>query len=107
MSNPISVDLPHNLGAEEAKRRMAGGIGKLADYIPGGSADVRSSWDGDRMNLVVAAMGQEVNAHIDVLDTVVRVEMLLPGMLGFFGGKIEGLLKSKGAALLEDKSKKS
>jgi len=107
MANPISVDLPHNLGVEEAKNRMQGSIGKLKDHIPGGSAEVRSTWAGDRMNLVVEAMGQEVGAHIDVLEKVVRVEVILPGMLGFFGKQIEGLLRAKGGALLEDKRKKS
>lgn len=107
MSSPITVDLPHNLGAEEAKRRMQGGIGKLKDHIPGGAAEVRSGWEGDRMNLLVQAMGQEVNAKIDVHETLVRVEVVLPPMLSFFGKQIEGLLKSKGGQMLEDKSKKS
>ena len=105
MSSPISVDLPHSLGIEEARRRIAGGIGRLKDHIPGGTAEVRHSWDGDRMNLFVQAMGQEVSAHIDVHETVVRVEVLLPGMLGFFGKQIEGLLRKQGSVLLEDKSK--
>lgn len=107
MSNPIKVDLPHNLGAEEAKRRMRDGIGKLKDHIPGGAAEVRSSWDGDRMNLFVEAMGQEVDARIDVQESLVRFEVVLPPMLSFFGKQIEGLLKSKGGQMLEDKSKKA
>ena len=103
MSKPIVVDLPHNLGTQEAKRRIANGIGSLTDHIPGG-ASVESGWHDDSMTLRVAAMGQEVTARLDVRDTVVRVEVLLPAMLGFFAGKIEGLLKSKGGQLLEDKS---
>lgn len=106
MNKPISVDLPHSLGTEEAKRRMQGGIGKLKDHIPGGAAEVRSSWEGDRMQLLVQAMGQEVDARIDVQDRLVRVEVLLPPMLGFFGKQIEGLLKSKGRQMLEDKRDK-
>jgi hypothetical protein len=106
MNKPISVDLPHSLGIEEAKRRMQGGIGKLKDHIPGGAAEVRSSWEGDRMQLLVQAMGQEVDARIDVQDRLVRVEVLLPPMLGFFGKQIEGLLKSKGGQMLEDKRDK-
>ena len=105
MSSPISVDLPHSLGAEEARRRIAGGIGRLKDHIPGG-AEVRSNWEGDRMNLSVQAMGQEVNAQIDVRETLVRVEVVLPGMLGFFGKQIEGLLRKQGSILLEDKRKR-
>lgn len=106
MSQPIVVDLPHKLGVAEAKRRMQGGIGKLKDHIPGGAADVRSEWDGDRMNLAVTALGQAVNTRIDVQEKVVRVELVLPGMLGMFAGKIEGLLRRQGAELLEDKSKR-
>ena len=78
MSNtPLTVDLPHKLGAEEARRRIAGGIGRFGDFIPG-QAEVRSAWTGDRLGLQVLAMGQEVNAGIDVHDTFVRVELLLP-----------------------------
>jgi hypothetical protein len=50
-------------------------------------------------------MGQEVSARIDVQERVVRVEMVLPPMLAFFGRQIEGLLRRQGAELLEDKSK--
>ncbi len=106
MDRPIVVNLPHNLGAEEAKRRMRGGIGRLKDHIPGGAADVRSSWEGDRMHLDVRAFGQEVTGHIDVMETKVRLEFTLPAFLALFAGKIEGLLRDKGTELLEDKSPK-
>jgi Putative polyhydroxyalkanoic acid system protein (PHA_gran_rgn) len=103
MTNPISVDLPHSLGAAEAKSRIQNGIGRLEDYIPGG-AEVRSGWQGDRMDLVVAAMGQEVTATIDVQEKIVRLEVRLPGVLSFFGGKVEALLRRHGTDLLEDRS---
>jgi hypothetical protein len=105
MNKPIAIDLPHNIGAEEAKRRMRNGIGRLKDHIPGGG-HVESGWDGDRMNLRVQAMGQEVSGHIDVHETKVRVELMLPAMLSLFAGQVEGLLRSKGAEMLEDKSGK-
>ena len=103
MTTPIQVDLPHKLGAEEARRRIDGGIGRLKDFIPGG-AEVRSAWTGDRLGLQVEAMGQEVNAQIDVRETFVRVELLLPPALAFFGKAIEAALRRKGADMLEDKS---
>ena len=106
MNQPIVINLPHRLGAEEAKRRMQGGVGRLEDHIPGGSADVRSSWEGDRMHLDVRALGQEVSGHIDVMETNVRLEFVLPAFLALFAGKIEGLLAAKGGELLEDKSPK-
>ena len=104
MTTPVQVDLPHRLGAAEAKRRIEGGIGRLKDFIPGG-AEVRSAWTGDRLGLQISAMGQEVNAQLDVQDTIVRVEMLLPPALAFFGKAIEAGLKRTGADLLEDKRK--
>ena len=103
MTTPIQVDLPHKLGAAEAKRRIEGGIGRLRDFIPGG-AEVRSAWTGDRLGLQINAMGQEVNAQIDVRDTHVRVELLLPPALAFFGKAIEAALRHKGGDLLEDRS---
>jgi len=103
MSNtPISVDLPHSLGAEEARRRIDGGIGSLKDHVPG-ATEVRSAWTGDLLALQIAALGQEVNARIDVRETFVRVEMLLPPALAFFGTAIQAALQRGGAVLLEDK----
>ena len=103
MNQPVTLNLPHRLGAAEAKRRMQNGAGRLADHIPGG-ADVQSRWEGDRMHLNVRAMGQEISGHIDVFDDRVRLELMLPGMLALFAGQNEGLLRKKGGELLEDKS---
>ena len=50
-------------------------------------------------------MGESVNATIDVMETKVHLTVLLPGMLGMFGGLIQAALQKKGGALLEDHSK--
>jgi putative polyhydroxyalkanoate system protein len=104
MTQPIDVDLPHSLGKDEARRRIANNIHKLQEHIPGG-AHVQSGWTGDQLNLDVAAMGQEVAATIDVMDTKVHLKVLLPGMLGMFTPLIQAALQKKGGVLLEDHSK--
>jgi len=105
MSQPIHVDLPHNLGREEAQRRIAANIHKLQGYIPGG-AEVTSNWAGSRLDMTVAAMGQSVDANIDVEEKLVRCRIVLPGLLGMFAKPIEAALKAKGSdLLLEDRSK--
>src|SRR3954470_5231571 len=104
MSQPIEVDLPHSLGKDEARRRIANNIHKLTDHIPGG-AQVQSGWTGDQLNLQVAAMGEAINAVIEVMETKVHVRVLLPGMLGMFSGLIQGALQKKGNVLLEDHHK--
>ena len=103
MNQPIEVDLPHKLGREEARRRIASNIHKLKDHIPGGTADVRSNWNGDTLDLSVQALGQSVDTVISVEDSVVRVRVRLPGMLGMFAKPIEAMLQKKGDLLLEDK----
>ena len=107
MQKPIDVDIPHKLGREEAHRRLADNIHKLRDHIPGGAAHVRSNWVGDRLDLDITAMGQTVEAQIEVEDSKVRCRMMLPGMLALFAAPIEAALKAKGGMLLEDKSTKS
>ena len=103
MERPIDVDLPHKLGKDEARRRLAGNIDKLERHIPGG-ARVENHWQGDTLNLTVHAMGQAVQARIDVEEAKVHCRVTLPGMLALFAAPIEAMLKSKGSGLLlEDK----
>jgi putative polyhydroxyalkanoate system protein len=104
MSQPIEVDLPHKLGREEARRRIANNIHKLQEHIPGG-AKVQSGWTGDQLNLRVQALGDSIDSTIEVEETKVRVRVLLPGMLGMFSGLIQGALQKKGDLLLEDHHK--
>lgn len=105
MSNtPIAFDLPHGLGQAEARRRIENGVGSLKDHIPG-AAEVRSSWTGDQLGLQIMAMGQEVNARLDVRESLVHLEMLLPPALAFFAKPIELAMRRGGKAMLEDKSK--
>ena len=101
MSQPIEVDLPHNLGKDEARRRIANNIHKLEEHIPG-SAQVESGWAGDQLNLKIQALGDSVQAAIDVEESRVRVKVLLPGLLGMFAAPIQAALKKKGNVLLED-----
>ncbi|HXG80381.1 MAG TPA: polyhydroxyalkanoic acid system family protein [Sphingomicrobium sp.] len=104
MQQPIDVDLPHKLGREEAKRRIAGNFHKLRDHIPGGASHIDEQWSGDRLNLTVHAMGQSVEAVIDVEETKVHCRIQLPPMLSLLAGPIEAALKAKGSdLLLEDK----
>jgi hypothetical protein len=101
-NTPLTIDLPHRLGAEEARRRIASGTDGLKSHFPAG-AEVRSAWTGDRLALHVVALGQEVNAGVEVHEAFVRVEMLLPPALSFVRPLIEAGVRRGGAALLEDK----
>ena len=105
MNQPVQVDLPHKLGKEEARRRIAANIHKLEQQIPGG-AQVTSSWTGDRLDLSVAALGQSVDAKIEAEDSYVRCTMMLPPMLAMLARPIEAALRNKGSDLLLDDKRK-
>lgn len=105
MSAPVTIDVPHRLGKAGARQRLKDRIGDLAGHIPGGMADVRSSWPSeDEMALEVAAMGQMISARLEVLDAAVRVHLVLPPMLAFFSGMIGAAVREGGTRMLEDKS---
>lgn len=101
MTTPTTVELPHSLGREEVRRRLRARIGELASHIPGGFAEVRSSWPSeDRLALDIAAMGQSVSATIDIEERLVRVTFVLPALLGFFSGAVAGAIRDQGGRFL-------
>src|SRR5689334_11917909 len=104
MSETISVDVPHSLGAAEAKRRVQANLGSLGSKLPAG-ATVRPTWEGDRLRLDIGMMGQQAAAMLDILDDRVRISVQLPAALAFFRQAIEAGLRQSGAALLEDRSR--
>ncbi|MGH6864524.1 MAG: polyhydroxyalkanoic acid system family protein [Methylocella sp.] len=94
MSNSIVITVPHHLGAEEAKRRIAGGIELLRrDYIDK-LAHSEANWNGDTANLRVVAFGQTATAQVYVMNDAVRVEVQLPWILAALTGRIQGVVKS-------------
>jgi hypothetical protein len=106
MNQPIEVDLSHNLGRDEARRRIAANIHKLEDHIPGGATHMDSHWTGDELNLNITALGQTVAARIAVEETKVHLRVTLPPMLAMFARPIEAALSAKGKdVLLEDRRK--
>ncbi|MEJ7934866.1 polyhydroxyalkanoic acid system family protein [Sphingobium sp. AN558] len=100
------IDIPHSLGREEAKRRMAAGVGKLVSRIPGGAATVTHDWpSADRLALTVSTMGVEVPCTVDAEDAMLRVTLHLPGMLSLMAGPIAAVVQQQGERLMiEDRS---
>lgn len=104
MNAPLVIDVPHKLGRAAARERLRSRSGDLASHMPGGIADVRSSWpNDDEMNLDITAMGQTIAARLEVQDQLVRVHLVLPPMLSFFSGMIGAAVRDQGTKLLEDR----
>ncbi len=97
----MRVDLPHNLGKETAKARLAANAHKLKDHLPGPVADVATSWEGDVMRIAVSAMGQSLTALATVEEAVVRCDVQLPFLLSMFEAPIRSALETQGPKLLK------
>ena len=78
MSNSIVITVPHRLGVEEAKRRIAEQLEHLRrDYIDK-LAYSEVNWDADTADLRVVALGQTVTGKICVMSDSLRIEVQLP-----------------------------
>lgn len=97
----MRVALPHDLGKDEVRRRLKGRAHEIADFIPGGMAEVEVAWPGeDRMALSVGAMGQTVSGEIDIEERQVVFTVTLPPALSFIEPMIKGAIEAKGRKLL-------
>jgi hypothetical protein len=99
MADPVVVDIPHKLGRDAARARIAGGVGKIAEVVPGGG-QVEQRWEGDTLHFSVAAMGQRVASRLQVFEDKVHAEVDLPPMLALFASKVREKLVEKGVKLL-------
>ena len=102
MSKAVTVTIPHELGAAEARRRVDAGFGDLSRHL-GGLGRVDKHWDGDRLSFAFAAMGQAISGTAEVGDRSVRLEVLLPNLLALMAGKLKGRLQQEGQLLLDKK----
>jgi hypothetical protein len=99
MSAPLIVSIPHQLGREEAIRRLRGGLTRAASSFPILKVD-EERWDNDRMIFRVRAMGQAASGHIDVEDDHVRLEVTLPWLLQRFAEAAKTVISQRGNLLL-------
>lgn len=100
MSKPVVVNIPHELGRAEARRRIEEGTGRLTSQI-GAVGELKKEWQGDVLHFALQAIGQNVTGTIAVMDREVRLEVHLPGIFAMIAGKVKGRLKEQGQILLE------
>jgi len=62
---------------------------------------VTKTWEGDRLSFSFTVMGQAISGIVDVAETMVRLEVLLPGLIGMIASKVKGRLQKEGQLLLE------
>lgn len=102
MSKPLTVTIPHQLGKAEALKRIEEGFGRIEQQLAGGTAaKVDKSWAGDTMNFSAVAMGQTITGAVHVHDQEIKLDVVLPGILGMLAGKVRDKVQKEGQLLLE------
>jgi hypothetical protein len=103
MNRAITLNIPHQLGRAEARRRIDDGFASLARTLRPAAGVMSKAWTGDRLAFALSAVGQEVRGTVDVEDAVVKLEVLLPGLLAIMADRLKGRLRAQGQLLLEKK----
>ena len=97
----MRVAIPHQLDKETVRQRLRDNSHKIGDQVPGGMADVHTSWrDEDTLDLTIGVMGQEMKGDIAIEDSQVVFTMALPPALGFLEPIVEGAIKQSGQNML-------
>lgn len=100
----MRVPIAHSLPKDEVRQRLSSRSHEIANFIPGGMADVSTDWPNqDTMTLAVRAMGQGINGRVLIEERQVVFEVDLPPALSFVEPMIAGAIQKQGTKLLEHK----
>lgn len=100
----MRVPIPHDLPKEEVRHRLSSRSHEIANFVPGGMAQVETAWpNDDTMTLAVRAMGQGINGRVLIEEHQVVFEVDLPPALAFVEPMVAGAIRQQGTRLLEHK----
>jgi hypothetical protein len=105
MANTITINVPHNLGIETAKKRLAERIEALQREYVDKVAQSEVTWAGDVATIRVAALGQTATARMTVLADMLRIEVDLPWLLAKLSGGIQDFISRNAKDVLKIGSK--
>jgi hypothetical protein len=100
MSEPITIDIPHQQGREGVRAKLDRGVGKIAGVVPGGVVSDHR-WEGDTLHFTIEGMGQRVASRVEIFEEKVHAVIDLPPFLALFADKIRQKLAREAPKLLE------
>jgi hypothetical protein len=104
MVKPVVVTIEHGSSKDAVKAKLDASLGEIRSRLGPLAGSIEQQWVGDALTFRLAALGQPITGRIDVDDRLVRIEVLLPGLLGYLGDRIAGRVQREGAALLDSKN---
>jgi hypothetical protein len=99
MSKPITLTITHHLGRAEALSRVKSGV-ESAKSTPLPLSVEYAEWQDNIMNFRIRALGVNCLGTITVLDETVRLDLVLPAVLGFVADKVISVVRARAQILL-------
>ena len=103
MPKPVVIDIAHELGQAEARRRLETGFSRIRDQFGLGASTFEERWEANRLHFKVGALGQTVAGRVDVMEKSARIELDLPWALAVLAEKLQSRIRRAGTLLLESK----
>ena len=103
MSKPLVATVSHQLGRRKAKQRIESSLDEIRSHLSAFTTSVEQQWTEDCLDFRLIALGRAISGRIDVFEDSVRIELMLPGMMGFLADKISSRIREHGMKLLERK----
>jgi hypothetical protein len=103
MSKPLLLTIPHRLGKDEAVRRLKTGLSGVRTNFGHVFSVQEETWTGDHLQFRVSALGQVAAGTIEVTETTVHLEVMLPWLLAQLAEKLQPLLRREGSLMLDKK----
>jgi Putative polyhydroxyalkanoic acid system protein (PHA_gran_rgn) len=100
---PLVVSIPHQLGREEAIRRLKNGLSRARTGSGGLIAIDQEIWVGDLVQFQLRALGQAASGTIEVFQDHLRVEVTLPWLLAKISERLIPAIRKETTLLLEKK----
>jgi Putative polyhydroxyalkanoic acid system protein (PHA_gran_rgn) len=100
---PLIVLIPHNLGKEEASRRIRSGLERIMESFAGKLSVIDEAWTEDHLDFRVSVLGQAASGTIDVAEDNVRLAVELPRILMMLASRARALVERQGRIMLEKK----
>ncbi len=91
----LTMDVSHQLGLEEATRRLREKLDSVRDQFGGQISNFREEWGDNELAFGFSAVGMKIAGKVAVEATRVRVDAQLPFTAAMFKGLIEQRIRDE------------
>lgn len=103
MTTPLVVSIPHQLGKQEAVRRLKNGLSQASAKFGHLLSVEEEVWTGDSLKFHLRSLGQSARGTIDVAEDHLRIEVSLPWLLAKLSERLAPAIRKEGTLLLGNK----